>query len=83
MTPGGSIGGGEDLRGRALALIRKTAPVAFCDACLALRLESSLSEMTAALAQLVSDGDAARTRRACYGCGRVLEISAPRDAPTR
>lgn len=57
-----------------------TAPFAYCDACLVLRVECSLAEMTGVLGEL-ADGDAvlARTRRACYGCGRTLEISALRD----
>lgn len=40
--------------------------------------------MTGVLAEL-ADGDAvlARTRRACYGCGRTLEISALREGPPR
>jgi hypothetical protein len=85
MTPGSSARSGEDLRQRVLAFIRKATPFAYCDACLALRLESSLAEMAAALAELADGGDAvvARTRRACYGCGRTLEISALRDGPPR
>lgn len=83
MTPGSPVGGGEDLRRRALAYIRKTAPFAYCDACLALRLEASLTEMAAALAELATNGDAvlARRRRSCYGCGRVLELAALREGP--
>ncbi len=84
MRRGGAAGSGEDLRRRVLAFIRKTAPFAYCDACLALRVECSLAEMTGVLAEL-ADGDAvlARTRRACYGCGRTLEISALREGPPR
>jgi hypothetical protein len=76
--------GGEELRRRALAVIRKTAPFAYCNACLALRLECSLAEMAATLAELTA-GDAVlvRARRACYGCGRTLELSALRDGPPR
>jgi hypothetical protein len=83
MTPGSPVGGGEDLRRRALAYIRKTAPFAYCDACLALRLEASLTEMAAALAKLTTNGDSvlARRRRSCYGCGRVLELAALREGP--
>jgi len=82
MTPGSPVGGGEDLRRRALAYIRKTAPFAYCDACLALRLEASLTEMAAALAKLTTNGDAVLARRrSCYGCGRVLELAALREGP--
>jgi hypothetical protein len=84
MTPGSSARSGEDLRRRVLAFVRKATPFAYCDACLALRLECSLAEMAAALADL-ADGDAvlARARRSCYGCGRTREISALRDGPPR
>jgi hypothetical protein len=84
MTPGAPVGG-DDLRQRALAFIHKVAPFAYCDACLALRLEASLAEMAAVMAGLTGEGDAplARTRRACYGCGRVLEIGAPSEGPLR
>ena len=84
MTPIGSAGA-EDLRRRTLALIRRTAPFAYCNACLSLRLETSLAQTAVVLAKLMADGDArlTRTRRACYGCARVLEISALRDGPPR
>jgi hypothetical protein len=83
MTPGAPVGGDKDLRRRALALISKSTPFAYCDACLALRLESSLAEMAAVLGELTADRAVGlvRTRRACYGCGRVLEISALREGP--
>jgi hypothetical protein len=73
----------DDLRSRALAFIRKVLPFAYCDACLALRLEASLSEMTAVLTTLVADGEYERRRRACYGCGRTLELCAVRESPGR
>ena len=61
MTPGSSARSGEDLRRRVLAFVRKATPFAYCDACLALRLECSLAEMAAALADL-ADGDAVLAR---------------------
>jgi hypothetical protein len=81
MTPGGPVGGSEDIGHRALALIRTSAPFAYCDACLALRLSCSLAELTVALAELLGETDTAlvRRRRACYGCGRTLELGAMRD----
>jgi hypothetical protein len=73
----------EDLRRRVLSFIRGVAPFAYCDACLALRCDASLPEMTVALAGLAGDADRplTRTRRVCYGCGRALDITALRDAP--
>jgi len=73
----------NDLRGRALAFLRKVLPFAYCDACLALRLEAALSEMAAILAGLIEDGECERRRRACYGCGRTLELCALKDSPRR
>ena len=72
-----------DLRRRTLAFMRTSAPFAYCDACLALRLGSSLAEMAAVLAGLLDEADTilARRRRACYGCGRTVELSAMRDGP--
>jgi hypothetical protein len=76
---------GENLRRRVLAFIRNAAPFAYCDACLALRLDTGLAEMVAVLAELGGSDDAVlgRVRRACYGCGRTLELSALRDGPSR
>lgn len=74
----------NDLRDRVLAFIRKAAPFAYCDACLALRVEAALSEVTSVLAGLITGGECDRRRRACYGCGRTLEITAVKDgAPPR
>ena len=70
-----------DLPHRVLALARKAAPFAYCDACLALRVDAGLAETTAALATLAADGVIVRTRRVCYGCGRMLEIAVLREAP--
>jgi hypothetical protein len=82
MTRGAPAAGGDDLRRRSETLIRKTFPFAYCDACLALRCAASLEEIAAALAPL--NGEVlVRTRRACYGCGRTLELSALRDGPPR
>lgn len=55
------------------------APDAYCNACLALRLDAALSEAAAVVASLVGDGECDRRRRACYGCGRTLEIAALKD----
>ncbi|HEY2993622.1 MAG TPA: hypothetical protein VGM22_12450, partial [Methylomirabilota bacterium] len=71
----------DDLRGRVLAFIRKVAPFAYCDACLALRLDAALQEITAVLSALIADGECERRRRACYGCGRTLELTVPIDGP--
>lgn len=67
------------LRQRILAFVRTVAPFAYCDACLALRVGTSLSEMIAALTELRDDAVLERRRRACYGCGRTLEISSVPD----
>jgi hypothetical protein len=77
--------GSEDLRRRILVFIRKAAPFAYCNACLALRCDASLADTVGVLAELTRDDDAvlARARRACHGCNRTLEISALRDGPRR
>jgi hypothetical protein len=62
-----------------LAFLRKAAPYAYCDACLALRLDAALSEAAGVLASLVGDGECDRSHRACYGCGRTLDIAALKD----
>jgi hypothetical protein len=79
------LGQREDLAHRALAFIRKAAPFAYCDACLALRLEASLAEIGEAFARLAADGDRELERRlrACYGCGRTVQITAAHDGPPR
>jgi hypothetical protein len=48
-----------------------------------LRLEASLTQMAGVLSELATNGDAvlARSRRSCYGCGRVLDIAALRAGP--
>ena len=71
----------DDLRGRVLAFIRKVTPFAYCDACLALRLDAALQEVTAVLASLIADGECERRRRACYGCARTLELTTLIDSP--
>ena len=84
MTRAGPPAGGEDFRRRVLVFIRHTAPFAYCDACLALRCDASLADTMRVLAELTGDDAVlARARRACYGCGRTLEISALRDGPRR
>jgi hypothetical protein len=70
----------SDLRRRLLAFIRETAPFAYRDACLALRLGASLTDTAAALAALLAEGDEfERRRRVCYGCGRTLALTALAD----
>jgi hypothetical protein len=66
-----------------LTFIRKAAPFAYCDACLALRVDAALSEAVSVLAALVADGECDRRRRVCYGCGRTLEIAALKDGVPR
>jgi len=73
----------ETLKPRLLAFIRKAAPFAYCDACLALRANAALSEAVDVLAELVADGECDRLRRVCYGCGRTLEIAALKDGLPR
>jgi hypothetical protein len=79
------LGQREDLTHRTLAFIRKAAPFAYCDACLALRLEASLMEIAEVLARLTVDGgrELERRLRACYGCGRTVQITALHDGPPR
>jgi hypothetical protein len=84
VTRGGPPAGREDLRRRVLVFIRTAAPFAYCNACLALGCDASLAETGHVLAELTGDDAVlARTRRACYGCSRTLEISALRDGPRR
>jgi hypothetical protein len=68
-----------------VAFIRKNFPFAHCDAGLALRCSASLADVTAIMAELARDeGDVlARTRPACHGCARTLEITGLRDGPPR
>jgi hypothetical protein len=82
VTRAGSPTGSEDLRRRVLLFIRKAAPFAYCNACLALRCDASLAEMMWALDELTGNDEVlTRIRRVCYGCTRTLEISALRDGP--
>jgi hypothetical protein len=85
MARPGPEGGQADRRQRVLAFIQQAAPFAYCDACLALRLDAGLTEMATIVADLGTGDDAplARVRRACYGCGRTLEVSAPPEGPRR
>jgi hypothetical protein len=72
----------DDLTRRLLTFIRQTAPSAYCDACLALRLGASLAELSARLATLLAEGkEFERRRRACYGCGRTLPLTGPTEGP--
>jgi hypothetical protein len=73
----------DDLRNRTLAFVRRVLPFAYCNACLALRLDAALSEMAAVLAWLVEEGECERRRRVCYGCGRTLELCAMNERPRR
>ena len=74
---------GDDLRRRALAFIRSAAPYAYCDACLALRVDASPRDLAAALDALAEAGECERRRRACYGCRRTLELTVLRELPPR
>ena len=67
--------GSADLPTRTHAFIRKAAPFAYCDTCLALKLDASLQEMATALATLALP----RVRRVCYGCGRTLLLAEGKD----
>ena len=67
--------GTADLPARTLTFIRKVAPFAYCDTCLALKLDASLQEMGAALTTLSLE----RVRRVCYGCGRTLMVAEAAD----
>jgi hypothetical protein len=69
----------DDLSARLQAFMRKASPFAYCDACLALRVNAGLGDVREALDTLAADGRTTRTRRACYGCGRTLELSALRE----
>jgi hypothetical protein len=60
----------DGLPRQALALIRRAAPFAYCDACLAEQLHVTVPEATAALTSL----DLPRRRRWCYGC-RKTEVA--------
>ena len=79
------MGRREDLAHQALAFIRKAAPFAYCDACLALRLDASLTDVASALERLTKDsaGELERRLRVCYGCGRTLQLVALQDGPPR
>jgi len=57
-----------------LDVIRTTAPFAYCDACLALRCHLSLTAI-----EREPDTQLVRRPRACDGCGRTQELSAPRE----
>jgi hypothetical protein len=85
MAPRGAAGGSGDVERRVLAFIRSVAPFAYCDACLALRLDVGLDQMTTLLAELSRDDGTPldRVRRACYGCGRTRDLSALREGPRR
>ena len=84
MTRAGPPAGSEDLQRRVLVFIRKAAPFAYCNACLALRCDARLAETVRVLAEITGDDAVlARTRRVCYGCSRTLEISALRDGSRR
>ena len=67
--------GSADLPTRTLAFIRKVTPFAYCDTCLALKLDASLQEMATAQTALAL----ARARRVCYGCGRTLMVAEAKD----
>ena len=64
---------------RLVAQIRRQVmadhPFAYCDGCLALRFDVSIDEArVAAIVVARADGFMRKTR-ACYGCGRTLEMT--------
>jgi hypothetical protein len=81
MDPHAAAAGRENQRRQGLDGIRTPTPFAYCDACLALRCHVGLAELTAILHEL--DALLMRRRRACYGCGRTLELSALREGSSR
>jgi hypothetical protein len=58
-------------------LLERSASFVFCDACLSLRLHMTLAEGRAAAAALGGKPGFVRTVRTCYGCDRILDITAP------
>jgi hypothetical protein len=72
-----------DLPQRLLAFVRRVAPFAYCDPCLAIRVDATPTETTAAVSGLIAEGVLARARRVCYGCGRTLEVATLREVPPR
>jgi hypothetical protein len=77
------MGGPDHLRDRVLQFMSKAAPFAYCDACLAVRVEAEVALLGPVLAAVVSEGRCERRLRVCYGCGRTLELTALSDLPGR
>ena len=66
---------GERLAAQIRRHIIADHPFAYCDGCLAQRFDVSLDEARlAALTVARADGFMRKTR-ACYGCGRTLEVT--------
>ena len=66
---------GDRLAGQIRRHIIADHPFVYCDGCLALRFDVSLDEArVAALAVARMEGFMRKTR-ACYGCGRTLEVT--------
>jgi len=57
-------------------LIEERAPSSCCDACFALHFAVSLAEAKAASTSVSANPGYSRQRRDCYGCGRILELTA-------
>ena len=51
-------------------------PFAYCDACLAFHLGVNLADAKAASTSVSANPGYSRQRRDCYGCGRILELTA-------
>ncbi len=60
--------------------LRMMYPFAFCAACLAKRFGMSVQEAQDAAEQLGRQVGYGRSRRACYGCGTVAELTELRQA---
>ena len=65
----------ERLSHRIRDLLETDAPIAYCDACLALRFAESLEDTRAAALVVARDDGFMRKIRVCYGCGRAVEMT--------
>jgi len=65
----------EALALRIRKLLTDDVPFAYCDSCLALRFSESLEDARAAALLLAREDGFIRKLRACYGCGRSVEMT--------
>jgi hypothetical protein len=64
------------LEEQVVRVLQSDRPHAYCDGCLALRVGATLEDARRAAARVATDVLAFdRTRSACHGCGRILEIT--------